>query len=102
MYRSAPRYDFIARAVEAMSCPVLANGNVYSADKADEVLALTGARGLMIGRGVIRNPWLFRQIREHRRGEPFFVRPAATCSIRARALRSRQPARIRESRRSAT
>ena len=72
MYRSAPRYDFIRRAVEAMPCPVLANGNIYSADKADEVLALTGARGLMIGRGVIRNPWLFRQIREQRRGQPVF------------------------------
>lgn len=72
MYRSAPRYDFIARAVEAMPCPVLANGNIYSATKADEVLELTGARGLMIGRGVIRNPWLFRQIREQRGGAPVF------------------------------
>jgi tRNA-dihydrouridine synthase len=58
--------------VEALSCPVLANGNIYSADKADEVLAQTGARGLMIGRGVIRNPWLFRQIREQRAGVPVF------------------------------
>ncbi|MEO5753990.1 MAG: tRNA-dihydrouridine synthase family protein [Chthoniobacterales bacterium] len=72
MYRSAPRYDFIARAVAALSCPVLANGNIYSAAKAAEVLALTNARGLMIGRGVIRNPWLFRQIREQRRGDPIF------------------------------
>ncbi|MFL6530315.1 MAG: tRNA dihydrouridine synthase [Chthoniobacterales bacterium] len=72
MYRSAPRYDFIKRAVEAMRCPVLANGNIYSADKADEVLAQTGAHGLMIGRGVIRNPWLFRQIREHGAGLPVF------------------------------
>ena len=72
MYRSAPRYDFVARAVAAMPCPVLANGNIYSAPKAGEVLALTGARGLMIGRGVIRNPWLFRQIREQRQGQPVF------------------------------
>jgi tRNA-dihydrouridine synthase len=72
MYRSAPRYEFIARAVEALPCPVLANGNIYSADKADEVLAATRAHGLMIGRGVIRNPWLFRQIREHRHGAPVF------------------------------
>ena len=72
MYRSAPRYEFVRRAVAAMPCPVLANGNVYSADKADEVLALTGASGLMIGRGVIRNPWLFRQIRERRRGAEIF------------------------------
>ncbi|MEO8044689.1 MAG: tRNA-dihydrouridine synthase family protein [Spartobacteria bacterium] len=72
MYRSAPRYDFIARAVAALRCPVLANGNVYSAEKAVEVLRLTNARGLMIGRGVIRNPWLFRQIREERGGGPVF------------------------------
>ena len=58
MYRSAPRYEFIAQAVAALACPVLANGNIYSAAKAEEVLAATGARGLMIGRGVIRNPWL--------------------------------------------
>ena len=70
MYRSAPRYEFIARAVHALQCPVLANGNIYSAEKANEVLAQTGAHGLMIGRGVIRNPWLFRQIREQRSGQP--------------------------------
>lgn len=68
MYRSPVHYEFIARAVAAMPCPVFANGNVSSAAKAEEVLALTGAAGLMIGRGAIRNPWIFRQIREHRGG----------------------------------
>jgi tRNA-dihydrouridine synthase len=72
MYRSAPRYEFVERAVAAMPCPVLANGNIYSAEKAAEVLAFAGAAGLMIGRGVIRNPWLFRQIREHRAGAEIF------------------------------
>jgi tRNA-dihydrouridine synthase len=71
-YSSAVHYEFIAQAVQAMPCPVMANGNVYSAEKADEVLALTGAHGLMIGRGAIRNPWLFDQIRAHRRGEAVF------------------------------
>ena len=69
MYRSEVHYDTIARAVESVPCPVLANGNVYSAAKAAEVLTLTGARGLMIGRGAIRNPWIFRQIRQHQCGE---------------------------------
>jgi nifR3 family TIM-barrel protein len=73
MYRSEVHYDFIARAVAAMRCPVLANGNVYSAQKAEEVLKTTGARGLMIGRGAIRNPWLFHQIRQRRRGETLFL-----------------------------
>lgn len=73
MYRTEVHYDYIARAVEAVPCPVLANGNIYSASKAQEVLAQTRARGLMIGRGVIRNPWLFQQIRQHQCGEPLFV-----------------------------
>ena len=73
MYRSEVHYDYIARAVTELPCPVLANGNVYSAQKAHEVLGLTGARGLMIGRGVIRNPWLFHQIRQQRRGESIFL-----------------------------
>src|ERR1700722_13749237 len=73
MYRTEVHYDYIARAVDALPCPVLANGNVYSAAKAQEVLQKTGQRGLMIGRGVIRNPWLFRQIREHLHGEPIFL-----------------------------
>jgi tRNA-dihydrouridine synthase B len=73
MYRTEVHYGFVARAVAALRCPVLANGNVYSSKKAAEVLKLTGARGLMIGRGAIRNPWLFRQIREHQSGEALFV-----------------------------
>ncbi|HET7624451.1 MAG TPA: tRNA-dihydrouridine synthase family protein [Verrucomicrobiae bacterium] len=73
MYRSEVHYDYIARAVEAVPCPVLANGNVYSAKKAEDVLKITGARGLMIGRGVIRNPWLFEQIRQSQSGATLFV-----------------------------
>lgn len=73
MYRTEVHYDYIARAVTQLSCPVLANGNIYSAQKASDVLSSTGARGLMIGRGAIRNPWLFHQIRQHQRGETLFV-----------------------------
>src|SRR5437879_5603513 len=54
MYRSEVHYEYIARAVAELRCPVLANGNVYSAQKAYDVLNSTGARGLMIGRGVIQ------------------------------------------------
>lgn len=73
MYWSEVHYDLIARAVSAMPCPVIANGNVYSAQSAAEVLKITGARGLMIGRGAIRNPWMFHQIRQQRRGETLFI-----------------------------
>jgi len=69
MYRSAVHYPYIARAVNRLSCPVFANGNVSSPAKALDVLAQTGARGLMIGRGAIRNPWIFSQIRQLESGQ---------------------------------
>jgi tRNA-dihydrouridine synthase len=73
MYGPEVHYDYIARAVAEMPCPVLSNGNVHSTHSASEILQTTGARGLMIGRGAIRNPWLFHQIRQHRRGETIFL-----------------------------
>jgi tRNA-dihydrouridine synthase len=69
MYRPGVRYDLIARAARELRCPVLANGNVHSASQAKQLLTETSARGLMIGRGAIRNPWLFDQIRAELRGE---------------------------------
>lgn len=68
MYRDGVRYDLIARAAAVLSCPVLANGNVASAAGAEEILRTTGVRGLMIGRGAVRNPWIFAQIRAHLAG----------------------------------
>lgn len=77
MYRGTVRYDLIARAVEQVRCPVLANGNVTSADRAAAVLARTRAAGVMIGRHAIRNPWIFRQCRERfaGAGAPAVFRP---------------------------
>ncbi|HXB03158.1 MAG TPA: tRNA-dihydrouridine synthase family protein [Opitutaceae bacterium] len=70
MYRSEVHYDFIARAVARVRCPVLANGNLTSVAKAASVLASTRAAGVMVGRHAIRNPWIFRQCREHFSGQP--------------------------------
>jgi tRNA-dihydrouridine synthase len=69
MYRPGVRYDLIAHAAKEMKCPVLLNGNVFSAAQAKQLLAEAKVRGLMIGRGAIRNPWLFDQIRAELRGE---------------------------------
>jgi tRNA-dihydrouridine synthase len=69
MYRPGVRYDLIAQAASELRCPVLANGNVFSAAQAQQLLAETGVRGLMIGRGAIRNPWLFDQIRAELNGQ---------------------------------
>ena len=70
MYRSEVHYDFIAHAVARARCPVLANGNVTSANRAAGVLVQTRAAGVMIGRHAIRNPWIFRQCREQFAGHP--------------------------------
>lgn len=80
MYRSEVHYDFIARAAARSACPVLANGNVTSAARAESVLAATGAAGVMIGRHAIRNPWIFRQCRERLAGRP--VPPVALAEVR--------------------
>jgi len=70
MYRGEVDYAAIAAAVDSVPCPVLANGNITSARKAAAVISQTAAHGVMIGRAAIRNPWIFRQIREQAEGKP--------------------------------
>jgi len=70
MYRGGIRHDLIRMASEALPCPVLANGNVSTPTDAAATLEATRARGLMIGRGAVRNPWIFSQIRAHLGGHP--------------------------------
>ncbi len=72
MYRGEVDYESMKKAVRRLDCPVFANGNLTSAPKALEILARTGCAGAMIGRSAIRNPWIFRQIRELSAGLPPF------------------------------
>jgi tRNA-dihydrouridine synthase B len=72
MYGPVVHYDAIAQAARLMPCPVFANGNVRDVASARRITEITGAAGLMIGRGAIRNPWIFQQIRDAYEGrEPF-------------------------------
>ena len=73
LYRARVHLDRIQQAVQRLRAPVFANGNVLSVALARETMAQTGAAGLMIGRGAIRNPWLFQQIRDDARGRPVFA-----------------------------
>jgi nifR3 family TIM-barrel protein len=77
MYHGAVNYDLIAEAVQRVNCPVLANGNVYSAAAAIQVLSRTKAAGIMIGRWAIGNPWIFPQIQQALRGETITPVPLA-------------------------
>ena len=64
MYKPVLHVDAIERAARLMPGPVFANGNVRCVESARRMIESTGASGLMIGRGAIRNPWIFAQIRE--------------------------------------
>jgi len=62
-YQSAVHPEVIARAVQELSYPVTANGNIVTVATALAMHRKTDAAGLMIGRGGIRNPWIFEQVR---------------------------------------
>lgn len=73
LYRGSPDYDAITRAVElAGDIPVVANGDILSVERALEVVKKTSCAGLMVGRHAIRNPWIFRQMREAFAGSKIF------------------------------
>ena len=62
MYKGFAEYDTIRQIKQAVSIPVVANGDITSPEKAREVLEYTEADALMIGRGAQGNPWIFREV----------------------------------------
>ena len=73
MYWSEVRYELIQHAAERLNCPVLANGNISTAERALYVWQTTNTRGVMLGRGAIRNPWIFQQIKDLLAGKEMFL-----------------------------
>ncbi len=86
MYRGEASYDLIAEAKSRLNIPVWVNGDITSPQKAQAVLAQTGADGIMIGRGAQGQPWLFRDISyfaEHGRlPEPLSVAQCGETALR--------------------
>ncbi len=69
-YRGAAEYDSIKAVRDAISIPLIANGDIDSPEKAKQVLEHTGADAVMIGRAAQGRPWLLREIDHYlRRGE---------------------------------
>ena len=61
-YSGEADWDIIARVKEAVSIPVIGNGDVTDCESADKLLKQTGCDGIMIGRAARGNPWIFSQV----------------------------------------
>lgn len=61
-YKPPVDYDIIKAVRESVSVPVIANGDIDSAERAKEVMDITGCDLVMIGRATLGNPWIFSQI----------------------------------------
>lgn len=69
MYTGHANWDMIREVKEAISIPLIANGDVFSGEDAARIVKYTGADMVMIGRGVFGNPWIFEQAKAALNGE---------------------------------
>ena len=69
LYSGTADWDIIRCVKEALTIPVIANGDIISPQAATRCLARTGADGLLVGRGCLGDPWLFAQLRAALAGE---------------------------------
>lgn len=60
-----PKWAWVKKAKENVKIPVFANGGIFSVDDAEKCIDISGADGLMIGRGAAVSPWIFKEINNH-------------------------------------
>jgi len=88
MYGGVADWSTIREVKEAVSVPVIANGDIFSPQDAVRILQQTGADMAMIGRGCFGNPWLFEQAKAALAGEEIPERPslARRCDTAVRQI----------------
>lgn len=74
-YAGNADWDIIRQVKEAVSIPVIGNGDVDSPKKAEALVRETGCDGIMIGRAVQGNPWLFSQILHYQKTGELLPKP---------------------------
>ena len=70
IYSGPVATSVIAAVRESLSIPITANGGIFSVADADALAAATGCERLMVARGAVGNPWIFRELTERRRAKP--------------------------------
>ncbi len=75
LYSGTADWDEIRKVKEAVSIPVIANGDITGAETALRCLRRTGADGIMVGRSSFGDPWIFTEISAALRGDPVPARP---------------------------
>ena len=76
-YSGKADWDIIRQVKEAVTIPVIANGDIDSPEAAKRCIEQTGADAIMIGRGAQGNPWIFREIRHYLECGEILPRPDA-------------------------
>lgn len=71
MYSGYANLDVIKDVVEAVNIPVVGNGDIVDGPSALHMLEYTGCKAIMIGRGALGNPWIFKEINAYFAGEEF-------------------------------
>lgn len=85
-YSGRADWEIIRQVKEAVSIPVIGNGDVVSGETAQAMMRQTGCDGVMIGRAAQGNPWIFRELAEYERTGKTAARPSKE-ELRAAMLR---------------
>ena len=73
LYSGMANWEYIKEVKDNISIPVIGNGDIFSLEDAVDKIKFSGVDGIMLARGVLGNPWLVNQIKNHINGSDFEI-----------------------------